>query len=735
MINSTINLSNCDEEPIHIPGQIQSHGFLIAIDNNFVIHYHSTNIGNRLILPTNLLGRNLEEIQSFFEPDVSINQIKKLVKSGFNNGFDKKNPTAVSLNGAPFHMILSASDPYCLLEFEPVVENNGQDMQHMIGHSISEMLADKDLSHLLGNTAYQVKNIIQFDRIMIYRFAQDGHGEVVAEAKNEDLPTLLGLHYPATDIPKQARELYKINLTRLIGDVHSTPAAIITSPRQLNMLDLTHSQLRAVSPIHIQYLKNMKVDSSFSISIICHQELWGLIACHNYSPRYIDFKSRESAKLIGQIFSSALEFRQDQQNQEIFGKYKMGVDSLTKNLLKSGNLKDALTRYDISLIDAVDACGAVLVYENQITTVGRTPGEDQLYKLVEWLKDNIKEHIFFTSCLSEVYPDAAAFEDVACGVMVSVLSQEESSYVIWFKPELIQTVKWAGNPEKPVQVKGNNLSHISPRNSFEEWSQTVAGFSKAWNNEEIKSVTRLREEILFAVNQKATELIMLNEKLKTAYQQLDTFSYTIAHDLKNPLSSVKGYAQLLRMEQFTPDIEHSIDRIIAGAEKMNRMITEILEYSKVGEDELEMVNIEVRPLINDFIRDLGVVYNSANIEFIMGDTPAINGDPIMISQVFTNLLSNAVKYSQNTGSSKICIKGAVHNSEIIYTISDNGLGIDAYQLPKIFDLFQRAENVGDIEGSGVGLAIVKRIMERHKGRILVESTVGVGTSFVLVFRK
>src|SRR5690606_6353712 len=151
----------------------------------------------------------------------------------------------------------------------------------------------------------------------------------------------LGLHYPASDIPKQARDLYKINLTRLIADVNTTPSKIVTGNASHAALDLTYSQLRAVSPIHIQYLKNMEVDSSFSISLIYHQELWGLIACHNYTPRFIDYKSRESAKLIGQILSSALEFRQDEENQRAIDRLKAVVDELVKLMQKHSNIEEA----------------------------------------------------------------------------------------------------------------------------------------------------------------------------------------------------------------------------------------------------------------------------------------------------------------------------------------------------------------------------------------------------------
>ncbi|MCF2496707.1 ATP-binding protein [Dyadobacter chenhuakuii] len=347
----------------------------------------------------------------------------------------------------------------------------------------------------------------------------------------------------------------------------------------------------------------------------------------------------------------------------------------------------------------------------------------------------LSETLYHTSQLSAVYPDAAAFKDVACGILISVLSRDDASYLMWFKPEVIQTVNWAGDPNKPVVTGDNMLSIISPRNSFEVWSQSVAGASALWNSEELRSVTRLREEILFFINQKAAELIALNDKLKVAYEELDIFSHTIAHDLKNPLSSVLGYAHLLKMEDNDPDTSHSIDRIIAAGKRMSRMITEILQHSKAGQTELNFCSVNVRPMIEDFIVDLAIAYEPGRVVFTIGELPLIQGDPVMLCQVFENLLGNAVKYSQGADIIRISVTATVQGPEIIFRISDNGQGIDHGQEHKIFDLFQRASNVGTIEGTGVGLAIVRKIMDRHGGKIQVKSTFGIGTTFFLHFKQ
>jgi chemotaxis family two-component system sensor kinase Cph1 len=734
-----IDLTNCDLEPIHIPGKIQGHGFLIVINKQGNICFHSENALRYLDInggPEQLLGRHINSIESLIGRNEPPDFINQLIALGKTNGFEQTNPFNTDINGSAFHLIISTSDDYYLLEFEPARSDSHTDIQRMIGQSISTMLADKNLHNLLHNSASQVKNVIGYDRVMVYRFADDGHGEVIAEAKNDNLPSWMGLHYPASDIPKQARDLYKKNLTRLIANVNAAPSNIVTTVTE-GPLDLTNSQLRAVSPIHIQYLINMGVQSSFSISLLYKNELWGLIACHSYSPRFIDFRSRESAKLIGQILSSALEFRQDEENQLLQQRYKNAVDQLSRLMLKDNEIEFALTGNVVNLLDAVDARGAVLVFENNITKLGVTPNDDEINSLVGWLKANVTESLWYTTKLSAEYPQAISFKKTASGVMVSTLSRELGEYVIWFKPELLQTITWAGNPEKPAEVSTDGkMLHISPRNSFEEWSQTVTATSKSWGNEEVKSAVRLRSEITYAINQKAGAIRLLNEKLKQAYEELDTFSFTISHDLKNPLSTIKSYAQILmRDKELKPSALKVLERINSGADKMNNMISEVLDYSRIGRAELVFSEINTRNLISDIVKDLALVYNVDESCFVIGDTPPIQGDPVMILQVLSNVISNAIKYSMPTNAPKVNISGVVNENEVVYTITDNGLGIDIKQLPRIFELFNRMDNVGDIEGSGVGLSIVKRIVEKHKGKIWVDSELGSGSSFHIAFNK
>ena len=740
MSSYQVDLTNCDKEPIHIPGKIQSHGFLVAVNSQTqIVNYISENIAPFITeAPKNFLGKPIDELEKSLP--ISVLQLKLgqvLLMGSTNQYFESINPFSLELNGKPYNLIVSVSGDNKILEFETVESDLDFDIQKVIGRSVSEILSGKNLNSLLVNAAHEIKKIILYDRVMIYRFGEDGHGEVVAEVKNDDLEPFFGLHYPASDIPKQARELYKINLTRIIADVNSESSGIITNETESVPLDLTHSALRAVSPIHIQYLKNMGVYSSFSISLIAHGELWGLIACHNYSPRFINFKARDASKLIGQILSSALEFRQDEENIEKAAKLNAAASELAEHIEKENYIIDALTRHSTTVQDITTAKGAVIVFDNNITTIGITPSLEQINDIVKWLKVNMQDSVYYTHRFPEIFFPAKEYSHVASGILACILSKELSEIIIWFKPEQLETIHWAGNPDKAVEDIGNGIMQLSPRKSFESWTQIVKNTSEKWAGEEISAVIKVREQVIYAINRKANDIRLLNERLSLAYEELDTFSFTISHDLRTPLSSIKSYAELLLTSNKSIDdnAKKILTRIIVGTDKMNFLIKEILNYSRVGRVDIEFSPIKMDRMLNEIQREVISALNPPNLEFEIGETPDIAGDSVMITQVFTNLINNAVKYSSRSNPSKVKVAGVENGDEVIYSVSDNGVGIDVNYYSRVFELFKRMDNVKDFEGTGVGLAIVKRIVEKHEARIWFESTLGSGTIFYISFKK
>ncbi|WP_316799301.1 ATP-binding protein [Pedobacter frigidisoli] len=735
MNNFSVDLTNCDKEPIHIPGKVQSHGFLIAVNKaSYTISYVSENaetfVGNPVstILDQPVSALNGSITQQ--DPDFNLEDVLRL--GIIKKSFDAISPLPVEINNNPFYLIINQSESSWLLEFEPVTLQ--YDIQSSIGRSASSMLQGKSVPALLKAGAAEVKRLIEYDRVMIYKFLDDGHGEVVAEEKEEHLEPFFGLHYPASDIPKQARELYKLNLTRLIADVNTNDSPILTF-QENTPLDLTNSSLRAVSPIHIQYLKNMGVHSSFSISLISNGELWGLIACHNYSPKFIDYKAREGSKLIGEILSSALEFRQGEEDSEILEGFKDAASVLTEHLSRDQYLVDALTGHSTTILDATQASGVAIIFENKLKTIGKTPEDKDIWELADWLKTNSDESIYYTHRLSEIFNPAKKYKQVGSGILSCSISKHPDEVMIWFKPEQITNVNWAGNPDKAAVPAADGMLQLSPRKSFEIWSQQVNNTSEKWLPEEVTSVLRIREIIVAHINKKANEIRLLNEKLQTAYEELDTFSYTISHDLRTPLTSIKTYAELmLKNKSIDENGNKMLSRILTGADKMNFLIKEILNLARVGRSEINFEMVNMTNLINEITGEVWTAYKADKSELILGQLPDIKGDRTMIAQVFTNLISNAVKYSSASQKPRIEINATENNSEIIYAVKDNGIGIDNRYYDRVFELFKRMDNVKEIEGTGVGLAIVKRIVERHSGRVWFESKLNGGSTFYVAFK-
>ena len=734
---NNVDLTNCDREPIHIPGRIQSHGFLLAVDNQTLAITHiSENITDFISAGAgDILGLSVDrfgEIAGFSGNGGKLSQL--LTLGSTHRSFDMVNPYPVHINNLDYYLIISASGPLFLMEFEPATIE--YDLQNQIGKSISGILSGKNLRSLLHHTAREIKDIIHYDRVMVYRFLEDGHGEVIAEFKNEDLEPFYGLHYPASDIPKQARELYKLNYTRIIADVNTLSSPIVTRQQDNAAVDLTHSVLRAVSPVHIQYLKNMGVASSFSISLMAHGELWGLVACHNYKPKYIDYKAREGAKLIGQIVSSALEYREDEEQDQQLNQFQHAMGMLELHLLKDERIVSSLTKQQFSIQQIVDATGVAVLLENEVTTVGQTPDQVQLRELFDWLKETMEDAVYYTHRLPEVFHPAKAYKGIGSGIIAAMISKNMDEIIVWFKPEQIATINWAGNPDKPAEVSDNGLLNLSPRNSFELFSQLIENTAVKWTRAEISNVVKIREKIIDSIAKKAGEIRILNERLKRAYEELDTFSYTISHDLRTPLTSIKSFTELVIATNKSLDDQGKkmLSRVVAGADKMNFLINEILKLARIGKIDTEFVTIDMTKLIPECAAEVTSAQH-AQVKVTFGELPAIKGTPALINQVFTNLISNAVKYSASVSQPLVHIAGEVHEEEVVYKVQDNGIGIAMGHQHKVFELFKRMENVKDIEGTGVGLAIVKRIVEKHGARIWFESELKVGTVFYIALKK
>jgi len=365
--------------------------------------------------------------------------------------------------------------------------------------------------------ADEVRGLSGFDRVMVYRFQPDGSGAVIAEARHPDAESFFGLHYPASDIPRQARALYLSNWIRLIPNTHYFPAPIL--PRDGVPLDLSYSVTRSVSPIHLEYLLNMGVGASMSLSLILGGQLWGLIACHHRTPRFLPHRVRVACELFAQMASWRLETKVAGETFDAQLHCKRVHEELVKSISREGDLAAGLTRQPSNLLDYIPADGVALWLEGRLTSLGRTPDADQVAGLVDWLNETAADGVFHTDHLPLDYPPAAAFAAVACGLIALSVSRSPRDYVLWFRPETVRSITWGGNPHKPVEPGADD--RLSPRKSFTAWQESVKLHARPWRDVDIEAAKTLRLSLLEVILQRIDQVARERE-IARARQELLT---------------------------------------------------------------------------------------------------------------------------------------------------------------------------------------------------------------------
>ncbi|MGL5806765.1 MAG: ATP-binding protein [Xenococcaceae cyanobacterium] len=747
-----VDLTTCDREPINIPGSIQPHGILLALEeNSFKILQVSSNTFEYLGLqPQELLEQELSKI-------LSDEQIKAIALC-LSEDFDCVNPLKISIDKqgekVTCNGIVHRSNEVIILELEPSdreEEINFFNFHHLVKKPIAKIQNASNLAELSEVIVNEVRRISGFDRVMVYRFDEEGVGEVIAEAKNEDLTSFLGLRYPPSDIPKQARQLYTLNLLRIIPDINYTPVKIVDD----RPLDLSLSVLRSVSPVHIEYLNNMGVTASMSISLLKNKQLWGLIACHHHTPKHINYQTRTICEFFGQIMSIELATKEDNQDLDYKIKLKSIQSQFVESISQAEDLVNGLVEDGNNLFELVGARGAAICFDDGINLIGNTPDREDVQNLLEWLAPRMEDELIWQSnCLPKDYLTAKKYKSVGSGLLALIISKSPRNYLLWFRPEVIQTVNWGGNPNKPVELEENGSIRLSPRKSFAKWQENVKFQSLPWKRCEIEAALELRSNIVGIVFRKAEELAKINLELERTNDELDAFAYIASHDLKEPLRGIHNYSSFL-IEDYgnilTEDGVSKLQTLMSLTQRMENLINSLLHFSRLGRTELSMQKTDLNQSIENVIDTLKIGFKEEQIEIcIPRPLPIVNCDRVLISEVFTNLISNAIKYNNNErkwveigwydeDKSKALpslYEGQNRNDRIVFYIKDNGIGIREKHQETIFRIFKRlhaAQKYGG--GTGAGLTIVKKIIERHGGRIWVESVYGQGSTFFFSLQK
>lgn len=729
--------SNCANEPINFIATIQDHACLLACRaSDWTVLQASSNTARHLGLPFESLLQ-----QQLFEklPDDAAASMLSAIAKG--NAYLAANPVRINIpiNGQPnwLNCLIHPQGDICIFEFESFDEDAlSFNMQRKLSEAMQHIQHCESLSGVLQTSAEEVKKIIGYDRVMIYRFDEEGHGTVAAEAREPHLEALLGLHYPASDIPAQARALFLKTPARIITDVNTPPAILQPpiSPMTGQPLDLTNCTGRGVSPIHLEYLGNMGVRASMSIAIVFEEKLWGLISCHHYSPKVTGHFKRHAAWFLGQIISTHLGLQSMISFRQSVMKASVVKSKLFEQMAVNWDLFEGLTKGETTLLDLTDCGGAAIYHEGNLALMGKTPDKAAVMDLMQWMDEQVSEVVFSTHELPKLYPPAAAWKTVAAGLLAVRLSNVPGDYLLWFRPEVVQTVYWSGNPEKAITREAGNV-HISPRKSFEKWLQLVEGSSQPWQAYELETALALRNDVKDFIFQKYREVRQTNRELTEAYDDLETFSYSISHDLRAPLRTIEGYSDLLKEnygEALGEDGLHLLETIKENSIKLADLISGLLAYTRAGKKNLILNRISLDEVVRHELNPLmeAALQQGRKVELqISNDLPTVVADKPALIILLKNLLSNAFKYTANSNPTIIEIGGSETNGFVQFFVKDNGMGFDMQHAGRIFGVFNRLVNDEQFEGTGIGLAIVKRIVEKHNGTVTVESNPDKGTTF------
>lgn len=510
------DLSNCEREQIHLAGSIQPHGVLLRMaEPELRIVQASANAGAFLGVG-DVIGLPLAELDG----DIAAN-----IRPFLDEPLDRL-PVAVRCHAGPEHRAFD-----CLLHRPPSggliieLERAGPmvDLARDVDDALQRLIAAPSLRGLADETARILKALTGYDRVMVYRFDEEGHGEVFAEEREAHLEAFLGNRYPASDIPQIARRLYERNRVRVLVDVDYEPVPVLPASSSGEAeLDMSLCFLRSMSPIHIQYLKNMGVGATLVISLMVGGRLWGLIACHHYAARFVHYEMRAVCEVLAEAVGVRIAALSSVHKNQVELSVRRLEQRMIEVISREGDWRSALFDSPNLLLTPLEATGAALMFEGQLHTAGDVPGTQDLRAISSWLDRQPRAPVTATKSLGLDQPDFAHLAPVASGMIATPLSRCASDYLIWFRPERIRTVTWGGNPFKPVVV-GDDPADLSPRRSFSQWHQQVEGTSDSWSETDLAAARLIGDALAdVALQFRSVRMLIARAQLEQVSHRVET---------------------------------------------------------------------------------------------------------------------------------------------------------------------------------------------------------------------
>jgi light-regulated signal transduction histidine kinase (bacteriophytochrome) len=838
-----ITISNCEDEPIRTPGSIQRHGFMLLLDKREEhVVAASENAEEFLAVPLKLiLGASVDmilgrEVLAALRAGIRSDETGSLTFLG-----------SFKMRDELYSVVTHRAGDLRVLEFERLDRLVSPELMNSVITNFVAALSKLDgETELLQAITRQVKDLTEFDRVLLYRFDQAGHGIVLTEENNGTLPSYLDLRFPATDIPQQARELYVLNSVRIIPDATYVPSPLRTiNQSTVEGLDLSMSLLRSVSPIHLEYMRNMGTQSSMSISIVCDGKLWGLISGHHAKPHSVPYLVRSACDLLTRIVSSQLmAFRTASRLEKMMHFHGVHRRMLT-HMAAENDYVAAIASQMSCMAQVTDADGVALIIDGHCETHGQTPGEEAIRRLAAWMDAQPEFKFFESRHLKREIVWAEEFSDVASGLLAIRISDVRQSYLMWFRPEVVRTVNWAGEPPmlRDGQSNSNRDKSLHPRESFRIWKEMVRGRSAPWTEMEIESAREFRNALVTIGLKRAEEAVELSEarfrqlthalpspvwtsdddgqltyvnqkwrdqrlgergrwyeqvglgaeeearcrqlwkaavtagttfeaelrfhagaedverwnlvrsipflraddtragwvgtctdltdrrEREAALRMAEKLALTgrmtsvIAHEINNPLEAITNVLYLVGQElQGNASALKYIDMAQYELERISGITKQTLRWSKDSIQQAEFATAGA--LFDDVVRLFAAKIRNRHISVTIagGESLRFYGVLGQIRQVMANLVSNALDAVPVGG--RVWLEATAGEGGLEIVVRDEGEGMSEETQRQLFRPFFSTK--GDL-GNGLGLYISNEIVERHGGRLTVESTVGVGT--------
>jgi light-regulated signal transduction histidine kinase (bacteriophytochrome) len=750
-------LEKCESEAIHLVHAIQPHGYLLAVDDCGVIRLASDNIEHVCATPfEQVLGQPLANLlgeQASQSLRLAANSLQPGQVATFRlmiDGCTSRHTTNARAHWADGLLVIELEIDRSSAFFStlPPLPEAANDIDFPGSALIRETLRCLELEdNVLSSCRWVAQYIWQltgFDRVMIYRFSENWDGEVIAESGSGVLQSKLGHHFPAADIPAQARALYAKNRIRVLSDTEapSVPLIPALNPLTGRPLDMSNSVLRSISPIHIRYLRNMAVGASLSVSLMQGGRLWGLIACHHATPRLVPFPIRDTAEIIGRMASFKLDSLENRRSQDWLAKLHATQLRLT-DVIRSAQSVEALSGVlQTEVLPLIGASAGLLVIGEQHFRVGDLPAPEALAALLTWLRDTqAQECVFSTNFLARDFPPAEKFSASGAGLLAVALGAGWKDFLLCFRPEIVRDIVWAGNPAKQLSHDASGV-RLNPRHSFESWVETARHRSLPWDRFALDALTAVSHSLQAVIAEKSLQAVE-----QRIHRLKDEFVTNISHEMRTPLHAILSFTSIAfqRLQGPPEKLATYLTRIQTSGQRLHALVEDLLILTRL---QARMVTVNARPtnvrsILGACVGQFNAKAQEKNLQVdIRLNTECFDAcvAPDLIAKVIDKLLSNAGNFSPTGGRIRARLSDgwlmgktpcSAPDEALRIEILDEGPGIPAEELESIFDKFsQSTRTQTGAGGTGLGLSICREIMKLHGGSIHAENRVTGGACLV-----